>query len=86
MSTVQEIEAALARLSRQELESVEKSIAEVKRQRDKSDPHAYAKAEYGVSDEDLERFDQRMKTHNAEAIRKGETTVFPGPFDPSSLD
>ena len=86
MSTVQEIEAALAALSREELERLEKRISEFKRHFRDANTNAYAKAEYGVTDDDLERFDERMKVHNAEALEKGETTVFPGNFDPSSLD
>lgn len=84
--SLQEIEAALPNLSREELEAIEKRIAQFKRQFDEHDPHAYARQEYGVTEQESERFDERMKAHNAEALKKGETTVFPGTFDPSSLD
>ena len=76
----------MAGLSREELEALERRISEVKRHFNDPRPNAYAKAEYGVTDDDLERFDERMKAHNAEALEKGETTVFPGKFDPSPLD
>jgi len=85
MSSVQEIEAALSHLSRQDLEAIEKRIAEFKQQWDE-EHSAYSKQEYGVTDEELKSFDERMKAHNAEALKKGETTVFPGKFDPACLD
>jgi len=85
MSSIQEIEAALAELSRDDLERVEKHIAELKR-RSVENEFTYAQQEYGVSCEDLERFEERMTQHNQTALERGETTAFPGKFDPARLD
>ena len=86
MSTVQEIQAALAQLSYQELERIEQWIAACKQQKTEPDAGAYAQQEYGLTGEELQRFEERMRAHNAEALRLGKTTVFPGPFDPANLD
>jgi len=86
MSTVQEIEAALAGLSRDDLEIVEKRIAELKRRQGVENESTYAQQEYGVSREELERFEERMARHNQTALEGGETTAFPGKFDPARLD
>jgi hypothetical protein len=85
MSSVQDIEAALAALSREELEFVEKRAAEFKL-RALSEPQAYAKEEYGLTEEELDRFEERMAAQGNSSVEKGQTTVFPGPFDPSCLD
>lgn len=86
MSTVQEIEAALAALSRADLELVERRIAELKSRKSVENESTYARQEYGVSSEEMERFEERMTRHNQTARDRGETTAFPGKFDPACLD
>jgi hypothetical protein len=86
MSTVQEIEAALAALSRDDLEMVERRIAELKRSQGEASEADYARQEYGLSNEELERFEERMTQSNQSAFERGETTAFPGKFDPACLD
>ncbi len=84
MSGVQEIEQALAQLSREELVAVEKWIAEHLTPEDQA--VSYAQQEYGVSRDELDRFDERMREHNTQTLIDGQTTLFEGSFDPACLD
>ena len=86
MSTVQEIEAALAKLTRDDLEKVEKRIAGLKRRRGVENESNYAQQEYGVSSAELERFEERITRQSQTALERGEITAFPGKFDPGCLD
>ena len=86
MSTVQEIEQALARLSPPELDAVAKWIADHLRELTATGSEDYAQREYGLSQQEMERFDERMEARNAQALEQGRTTLFTGEFDPSFLD
>jgi hypothetical protein len=68
------------------LEIVEKRVAQLKRLKGLESEFAYAQQEYGVSREELQRFEERMTRHNLTALARGETTAFPGKFDPTCLD
>ena len=86
MSTVQEIQAALAQLSHEDLERVEQWITACKQRKAEPEAETYGQQEYGLTPEELQRLEERMRAHNAEALRQGNTTVFQGPFDPANLD
>ncbi len=86
MSTVQEFEQALARLSLPELDAVAKWIAQHVKELAASTGEDYAQSEYGISPEEMARFDERMKARNAQALEQGQATLFNGKFDPSCLD
>jgi len=81
MSKVQELEYALSQLSPGEFREVEQWIHSWKQRPAAPDDEGYALREYGVSQEELERFDQRMLAKVAEAEANGTLRPFSGDLE-----
>jgi hypothetical protein len=86
VSKVQEIQTALSQLSAAELEMVERKIVELKTQQANDEPYGYAIREYGVSPEELERFDKRMQSKIAEHEEAGKMRPFSGDIERDMAD
>ncbi len=80
MSTVQEIESALSQLAPNEFREVERWMDAWKQRLDETDA-AFALEEYGVTREELDRFDARMLAKVAEAEERGALRPFPGDIE-----
>ncbi len=80
MSTVQEIESALNQLAPNEFREVERWMDAWKQRQDETDA-AFALEKYGVTREELDRFDARMPAKVAEAEERGALRHFLGDIE-----
>ena len=78
MSTVQEIEAALSRLAREDFQTIERWIAEFKQRQEPAEPGDYARHEYGATPDELVRFDRRMREEIEADRQAGALREFTG--------
>ena len=81
MSTVQEIEAALSRLPPEDFLTVERWMAQFKKDLRAKEPCADAMREYAVTPEELDRFDARMKKEIEADRQEGKLREFTGNLD-----
>jgi hypothetical protein len=79
MKTLEEIESALSRLSAEDFLKIENWMTEHKKA-SFHQPTGYGKMEYGLSAQELERFDARIATELEDDGASGQLTKFSGDF------
>lgn len=86
MNTVQEIEAALARLPVEELEAIEKSIYALKQKQHDTEGYEYLQREYGITRDEWDRFVRRREQETQADRALGRMKLFTGDIEQDLRD